>query len=193
MFRPKSYDSIEEAQRRPERVRVLVLHHARFKDVDGRLAQFRNLEELTFGWCDFERLPDDMASLKRLKRFICLNTPLRFLPDWLFDFLLLENLVIRGADIQEIPPAICKARRLQYVDFTNNDLRSVPHELGALRDLRHLGLGENSLEDLPPTITCLSQLRCLQLMSAPFSQPEAEKILGWFRPGVVSIWPAPKN
>lgn len=193
MFSPKSYHSIEEAERHPERVRALTLHHSRFDDIEGRLSQFRNLEDLTFGWCDFERFPDDVSTLRRLKKFTCLNTPLPFLPDWLFEFPYLKCLTIRGTDIQAIPRAICNARQLENIDFTNNDLRSVPNEIGTLRNLRHLCLGCNPLEDLPPTMACLSQLRSLHLVGTRFLEAEANTVRGWFHPGVVSVWPVPAN
>ncbi len=187
LLKPKLYTSIQEAEQNPQRVRRLQLFHADLDECAAPISEYVQLEELEIGWCPSTDRLADIVGLKRLKSFVCLNSPLHSLPDWLFSCDQLERLKVRGSGILEISNAICFLPRLRDVDFGNNGLLSVPGELGLMQGLRSLGLSDNRLRHIPSSISNLPNLAFLGLVNNSFDQREAENIRGQFRPGVVVL------
>jgi hypothetical protein len=190
MARDKKFDSLEEAERCAKEVRCLWLlgHDASFRECSRVLRQLGGVREIRLGWQTWMALPRELGDLRELRSLTVLNTPVQSFPDFLAACPKLTELVLRGTDIETIPASIREFRGLRRLDASNNPLRQISSELGSLPELRELLLTEARLRSLPDSLRALPRLQRLMLTGNRFSTSEAQRIRGWFRRGVVSVF-----
>jgi hypothetical protein len=190
MMRDKRFDSLKEAEAGAKEVRCLWLlgHAVSFRECARVLRQLHAVQEIRLGWQSWMALPKELATLRELRSLTVLNTPLQCFPDFLAVCPKLTELVLRGTDIETIPAAIQEFRTLRRLDASDNPLRVIPPELGRMPELLELRLTEAQLSTLPDSLRALPRLRSLMLAGNRFSTTEAQRVRGWFRRGVASVF-----
>ncbi|NUM58998.1 MAG: leucine-rich repeat domain-containing protein [Bdellovibrionaceae bacterium] len=151
------------------------------KNVPEWLKELVNLEELDLGTtaevadrqdCNIVvALPDDLRSLKKLKKFVVgdsfgkksgdnisnIKMPtsleilslnrieLKMIPKWVFTQTNLKNLTIQYGSIYQIPAEIKNLRSLETLDFLSNQVNVLPNEINTLNSLKTLNLANNNV------------------------------------------------
>lgn len=88
---------------------------------------------------------------------------LESIPDYVFDQLALEELILSGNAIRHIPPEIGKLTQLRILDLRDNQIQQIPEEIGNLPQLLELDLSGNQLSFLDLSYPCFTQLNWLDL------------------------------
>lgn len=125
-----------------------------------QLAKEKNMDSLNISYLGLTDLPDDIYTLKKLKK-----------------------LFAQGNRLTTISPQIEKLKELRYLALEHNKLTTLPKEIGKLLKLNSLFLGHNSIKQLPNEFGELVNLKSLELDDNPIESPPIEIV----RRGVFSI------
>ena len=110
-----------------------------------------------------DRLPKSILQLDALKCLV-FRRRTSSIPQWIGDFVLLEELHLSGTDISSLPPSIGSLKALKQLDLRGTkNLMSLPEEIGGLTNLTELHLTHSSIRTLPSTIGGLQMLEKLYL------------------------------
>lgn len=160
LFKKTKFSSLSDAIQNPKNCKKLSLRFIEYnlKDKGAIFSQFINLRTLEiqadssiYNLDDFE-LPEEIASLKKLKKIWLLNLPFRTFPEWLTQIKSLKYLMVRGNDIDSIPDTIVQLNNLKTLRIENCELKKLPKTLNQMSSLRFLGLCSTKLTDLNPDL-----------------------------------------
>ena len=110
-----------------------------------------------------DEIPEDVRTLRGLKRLSLTGNELRTLPDWLVELDGLERLVLDDNCLTALPDWLGRHTALRRLSFADNRLTGLPDTLAGLSGLTLLGIGGNDLPAVPEWIGELSGLRHLYL------------------------------
>lgn len=99
---------------------------------------------------------------------------LRDLPEAIFKFPNLQELVLTRNQFTEIPSTIVKLEKLQKLSFAKNHIKYVNPMLGQLKNLRELVISQNDLVELPKELVGLDNLIFLDVWSNELESVPAE-------------------
>ncbi len=88
---------------------------------------------------------------------------LESIPDYVFDQVAPEELILSGNAIRHIPPEIGKLTQLRILDLRDNQIQRIPEEIGNLPQLLELDLSGNQLSFLDLSYPYFTQLNWLDL------------------------------
>ena len=102
----------------------------------------------------FEKLPDEIGSLKQLRVLHLSHNKLKKLPDSLGDLALLQTLDVSHNCLKDVPESLSKLHRLKTLDISHNSkLKKLPKCLAQCRSMDKLVL-DNSNFTYPPSNVC---------------------------------------
>lgn len=94
----------------------------------------RNLESLLLSDQTIVKLPDEMASLSKLKNLnLWYCSDLSVLPAWICDLTSLKYLTIRGSNISELPEDIGNLQNLKELDISQTKITELPASIRLLQ------------------------------------------------------------
>ncbi|KOS07610.1 hypothetical protein AM493_17360 [Flavobacterium akiainvivens] len=157
------YDDMERALAVPHRVKKLqLLFPDNLNAYADDFLKFENLTVLDIhaGLNHVPYIPEQIASLKKLKKLSVLNLPFTKLPEWVFGMSNLEYLMLRGHEVTVLPSSVGNLQRLKILRIENCEITALPPEIKTLKNLKHLSLVHTwvrdlTLDDLPPNLTVL--------------------------------------
>jgi len=183
----QSFDSLEQALRRPEKVTRLVLntYDPNLKHLPPQIGLLVNLKQLEISCQEqLEDLPREIGNLKKLERLIIDNgngCQMNItIPPSIGQLERLKVLRLYGAldpreigsrkpvppsKIKELPDTIAQLQNLEELDLGRNGLHVIPRGIASLKRLRKLGLDYNNIHDIPAFIGDLRNLRELSIRS----------------------------
>lgn len=103
---------------------------------------------------------------------------LKKIPEDVYSFKNLNELVLSKNKIEAIPARIEELQYLQILDLSQNKIYTLPDEIGHLSNLRKLILNRNEISFFPPGIGELSKLEFIDLWSNTIVEfpPEIAKL-----------------
>ena len=116
-----------------------------------------------------DKLPLELAKLKRLESLHLSHNNLRTLPDWFCRLKNLHTLNLRGNGLRTLPDWFSQLNNLHTLDLSSNSLRTLPDWFGELQNLQALNLRNNILITLPEWFRQLQNLHTLNLSSNSLS------------------------
>lgn len=181
----KTFTSLEEAFKRPERVYKLKLWEPQ-ESLLSEIGTLVNLQVLEISASEPVELPPEIGLLVNLQKLDVLLIGLTRLPTEIGNLQYLEELNVAGNDFGSVPPEIfllTNLRRLNlaatsltelpaeignlknliYLTLSDNELARIPEEFGDLQVLEELNVSGNDFEIIPPEILLLTNLRRLSL------------------------------
>ncbi|WP_269235346.1 leucine-rich repeat domain-containing protein [Flavobacterium flavigenum] len=156
LFKKSKFSSLIEACKNPENcLELKLLSYDQNLKYQGEIfSKFVNLKVLEiqadtsiYYLNDFE-LPNEIASLKKLKKISVLNCPIQVFPEWITNIKSLEFLMLRGTDLASIPDSIFQLTKLKTLRIENCPLYKLPSTLYQLQNLKILGLTDTKLTNL---------------------------------------------
>ncbi|MEH1813312.1 MAG: COR domain-containing protein [Nostoc sp.] len=171
-------------------LRYLNLYSNQFHSIPSWIDQLSSLESLAIGNNHLRELPDSIGGcinlqqlslgdeaggnplvkfpasirgLKRLKRLVAYYCNLEFLPDWLGELTLLEEIDLRNNNLSNLPESLRQLPGLTSLNLRSNPLQKVPTCIRYLKDIKNLGIENCELESLPAWVSELTLLEYLYL------------------------------
>ncbi|MEA2042283.1 MAG: COR domain-containing protein [Bacteroidota bacterium] len=96
-----------------------------------------------------EQIPDEIFEFKMLQKLIIRHCNLTVVPDRIGQLSNLRVLDLSNNSIEKISPEIKKLKNLEVLQLYRNRIKQIPEEMGALQNLTGLGLTHNLLTDMP--------------------------------------------
>lgn len=119
-----------------------------FADFGERIAELKNLKQITVNQAVISSLPESFANLLQLDRLSIIDCELNTLPDGFWKMPRLEYVLLGKNKIESLPEDI-QMPWLEYLDIENNLLKTLPESLLQQPNLRTIKASFNPLEDLP--------------------------------------------
>ena len=119
-----------------------------FADFGDRIAELKNLKQITVNQAAINTLPKSFANLMQLDRLSIVDCELSHLPDEIWKMPRLEYVLLGKNKIEHIPDDI-QMPWLEYLDIENNLLKTLPESLLQQPNLRTIKASFNPLEELP--------------------------------------------
>lgn len=135
-----TFNSLEEALRNPDKVRVLNLGGQKLETLPADIGKFKNLRKLILQGNKLTALPAEIAQLTQLQELDLYNNKLK-----------------------DIPLSVASLHTLKRLDVGKNRLREIPASVLALDSLEKLYAYSNRIKRLTPDITRLKRLKELRL------------------------------
>ena len=183
----RTYESLEEALRKPELVEKLDLRESPVTQVDPKFKKFIHLKELCLRDCKISELPDFLQALPST----CLdlsNTKLTEIPLSIRNYKQLETLLLFDDKISHIPYWLGELKTLycfglsgnKNVDSLNNlgrliwmdaldlselGLKQIPDFVFEMKKLDYLKMTDNEIASIPQQLNNLKNLKFLNLSS----------------------------
>jgi Leucine-rich repeat (LRR) protein len=182
-------------------VKEIILTGNNFSEFPAEVLNMPQLEELLIGHNPVSKLPDNLESLKNLKRLSINATQIKEFPS---DLSVLESLETIGLDHNEfkkVPAPILtipnlkrlglnnnKLTDLKFIDerleglesiyLYSNELKQIDCEIENLKSLKELLIFGNEIDSIPDCIASLTNLEKLEIWSNPikYVSPEIQKL-----------------
>lgn len=119
-----------------------------FADFGERIAELKNLKQITVNQATISSLPKSFANLIQLDRLSIIDCELGNLPDGIWKMPKLEYVLLGKNKIERIPDQI-QMPSLVYLDIENNLLKTLPESLLQQPNLTTIKASLNPLEALP--------------------------------------------
>lgn len=132
-------------------VKEIILTRNNFTEFPAEVLNMPQLEELLIGHNPVSKLPDNLESLKNLKR-----------------------LSINATQIKEFPSDLSALERLETIGLDHNEFKKVPEPILTIPNLKRLGLNNNKLIDLKFIDERLEGLESIYLYSNELKQIDCE-------------------
>ncbi|MEE1896724.1 hypothetical protein GN157_08475 [Flavobacterium rakeshii] len=172
------YNDLGRALKEPNRVKKLNVSldlQEDFYSVD--FAQFINLRELYIHmWIDAEdSLLHTIGSLTKLKKLLLLNVSFKEFPEWIFNLVNLEYLMVRGNNLNYVPNGISALKKLHTLRIENCELKFLPHDLFMLDSLKELSVVHTPVAIFPDMLP--KNIRELRILRQEEDREELRKEL----------------
>jgi Leucine-rich repeat (LRR) protein len=164
----RGFQSIAEANKAPDKVIKLVIHHTKFAGV----------------------VPEDIKNYTNLQYLDLSKNHLKSLPSWIGDLKSLQMLILSKNSIDTLPATIGKLHNLKYFIMNRSSLNSIPPEIGELKQLIYLDLWGGNIDDFPIDLNKLTNLRVLDLRDILISDEEQALIKSYLPHAIVYFSPA---
>lgn len=182
----KEYFTLKEALQEPDSVKILSLGDYRFDEqtdkifnIDSRIKELKNLEELKFTCNYLDSLPSDIMELKSLKSITILDADNLSAPlnNCKLNF---SDTFIKLSKVKTItrlyipfikfilPPEIKYLTNIKIFTLVYNNLTAVPDEMSQMNNLRAITINYNELNTLPISLSNLDSLINLDLLHNNF-------------------------
>ena len=158
----KSYN-LEDAERAPERVTELHLHHCGLAQIPPVVFAMPRLQRLYISSNPLKKLPVEIRKLRQLRVLSLKDNQLLELPADIMALSQLEKLDISGNELRHLPESIGALQSLSVLLLNKNTLWELPKSIGHLPHLEQLEASQNLIKSIPATIKHLKQLRRLIL------------------------------
>ncbi|MCQ2285611.1 MAG: hypothetical protein MJZ76_01900 [Bacteroidales bacterium] len=109
------------------------------------------------------KLNEEISSDKVVRLVIKKCKKCDSLPDFVFSFPNLRELVCSRCNLKVFNKQIAQLSKIRLLDVSGNKLVRLPEEIGQLKDLQTLIINRNKIESLPETI---GELRKLEMIDA---------------------------
>jgi Leucine-rich repeat (LRR) protein len=114
-----------------------------------------------------EVLPEEIATLKKLKILSLNHCALKSFPASISSLEKLEMLLADGNELNSLPSTIGQLKNLKILRAASNLLTTLPKEIGQINKLKYIFLSDNILLSLPDEIKNLQKLDYLDLKKNP--------------------------
>jgi len=190
----KTYHSIEEGLREPNKVEYLEVINLTDQDSLVLLTSFPNLKGLSLIDYHFGTAPEALSQLTQLRELRFINDDFYTIPasyqnlvnlkkvEFIYDTHLnlqstfqfvaalpaLEELRIEGLSEPVFPDQIQFPVQLKVLSLRNNHLNALPEGIASIKSLEILDVGNNELMELPTFIKMMPNLSTIYLDQQPF-------------------------
>lgn len=161
-----AYKSIAEANKEPEKVIKLVIHHQKFPAIPEDIRKYTNLQYL------------DLS-----------KNHIKIVPSWIGELKSLQTLILSQNKIDSLPEEIGNLVNLKYFIMNRTDLASLPPEIGNLKELLYLDLWDDNLDDFPIDLEKLTKLRVLDLRDVSINDDEQAVIKSYLPHAIIFFSP----
>jgi GTPase SAR1 family protein len=140
------------------------------------LGSFNGLEVLSLRGFRLAKIPDEIRSLKSLKRLRLDALDLPEFPAWLSE-LPLEYLGAIDNRLSKLPPTFSQLQNLKHIDLSwNTNLKEIPDEIFNMHSLETLRLNRCKIQRIPTKILDLKNLILLDVVRNPLEDPPEEVV-----------------
>jgi Leucine-rich repeat (LRR) protein len=168
---PKTYKSLEEALKVPEKVQSLDLGGQKLGVFPVDILKLPNLQKLVLYDNQIKEIPAEIRRLKHLKVIDLYNNQIESLPVEIAELDSLVRLDLGWNRFSEIPSVIFKLKTLKELYLYGNSIKIIPAEITQLTQLESLRLGAglkfffggNKIKSLPDSFGQLTHLKELYL------------------------------
>lgn len=182
-------------------VKEIILTGNNFTEFPAEVLNMPQLEELLIGHNPVSKLPDNLESLKNLKRLSINATQIKEFPSDLSALESLETIGLDHNEFKKVPEPILtipnlrrlglnnnKLTDLKFIDerleglesiyLYSNELKQIDCEIENLKSLKELLIFGNEIDSIPGCITSLTNLEKLEIWSNPikYVSPEIQKL-----------------
>ncbi|WKV11496.1 leucine-rich repeat domain-containing protein [Marivirga harenae] len=161
----KSVFSIEDALKKPRKVKSLILIDTSLNILPSEIAKLKNLQLLNISRTYVKKFPKEISQLEKLQYLYLANNfeldvenAIQLLPKKS-----IRKISITNHPISSLPPTIGEFECLKELQLYNNEIISLPSEIGSLSELETLLLSDNNLVSLPDDLEHLKKLKTLTL------------------------------
>ena len=165
----RTYRSLEQALRHPEKVYKLSLIKQKYSEVPPEIFQFKNLHVLDLSRNRIKQVPAEIADLKHLVK-------VSFSKNRMVDF----------------PAALCNLPALKDLNLNQNFIEAIPPEIKLLRNLERLDMWSNELSEFPAELRYLYKLKWVDFRVILMSSNTQKRIQGYL-PEAKIYFSAPCN
>lgn len=182
-------------------VKEIILTGNNFTEFPAEVLNMPQLEELLIGHNPVSKLPDNLESLKNLKRLSINATQVKEFPSDLSALESLETIGLDHNEFKKVPEPILtipnhkrlglnnnKLTDLKFIDerleglesiyLYSNELKQIDCEIENLKSLKELLIFGNEIDSIPGCIASLTNLEKLEIWSNPikYVSPEIQKL-----------------
>lgn len=182
-------------------VKEIILTGNNFTEFPAEVLNMPQLEELLIGHNPVSKLPDNLESLKNLKRLSINATQIKEFPSDLSALESLETIGLDHNEFKKVPEPILtipnlkrlglnnnKLTDLKFIDerlqglesiyLYSNELKQIDCEIENLKSLKELLIFDNEIDSIPDCIGSLTNLEKLEIWSNPikYVSPEIQKL-----------------
>lgn len=182
-------------------VKQIILTGNNFTEIPTEVLNMPQLEELLIGHNPVSKLPNNLESLKKLKRLSINATQIKEFPSDLSALESLETIGLDHNDFKKVPEPILTIPNLKRLQLNNNkltDLKFIDERLGGLesiylysnelkqidceivhlKSLKKLLIFGNDIDSIPDCVASLTNLEQLEIWSNPikYISPEIQKL-----------------
>lgn len=182
-------------------VKEIILTGNNFIEFPAEVLNMPQLEELLIGHNPVSKLPDNLESLKNLKRLSINATQIKEFPSDLSALESLETIGLDHNEFKKVPEPILtipnlkrlglnnnKLTDLKFIDerleglesiyLYSNELKQIDCEIENLKSLKELLIFGNEIDSIPDCIASLTNLEKLEIWSNPikYVSPEIQKL-----------------
>ncbi len=182
-------------------VKEIILTGNNFTEFPAEVLNMPQLEELLIGHNPVSKLPDNLESLKNLKRLSINATQIKEFPSDLSALESLETIGLDHNEFKKVPEPILTIPNLKRLGLNNNqltdlkfiderlqglesiylysnELKQIDCEIENLKSLKELLIFGNEIDSIPDCIASLTNLERLEIWSNPikYVTPEIQKL-----------------
>lgn len=165
-----TFNSIEEALKKPLEVKNLFLVVDNLKALPKGIEKLQNLERLAVesaNFTDFSKDIERLSKLPNIKTLQLKGCNLKTLPKNINLLKNLEVIYLGFNPIESLPDEFCELENLLFAEFYNaSSLRELPSDFGNLSKLEFLGIAGTSISTFPNSIENCDNLLCITANSA---------------------------
>lgn len=159
----KAYNSLAEAFKNPDDVRVLKLGSQNLEEVPASIAQFKKMQVLELQNNRIEFVAKEIGQLPFLQYLFLSNNKITVLPEEIGQPRYLKLLHLAGNHLRALPDAMGYLYNLEELDASNNKLLAINPQIGNLRKLKILRLRNNQITKIPQELSSLDSLQFIDL------------------------------
>ena len=159
----KPFNSLSEALKTPDEVRVLNMKSQRINEIPAEIAQLKKLQILELQSNQIEYIAKEIGQLPYLQYLYLGKNRITTLPAEIGNMRYLRHLDLNGNRIRMLPDEVGLLTTMEELDLRSNQLLSLNPQIKNLRSLRILRLRGNRLTKIPEELTQLDSLSYLDL------------------------------
>lgn len=132
------------------------------------------VKEIILTGNNFTEFPEEVLNMPQLEELLIDHNPVSKLPDNLESLKNLKRLSINATQIKEFPPDLSALESLETIGLDHNEFKKVPEPILTIPNLKRLGLNNNKLTDLNFIDERLSKLESIYLYSNELKKIDCE-------------------
>lgn len=132
------------------------------------------IKEIILTGNNFHEFPDEVLNMPKLEALLIGHNPVSKLPENLESLKNLKRLSINATQIKEFPSDLSALENLEAIELDHNEITKVPEPILTLPNLKRLKLNNNDLRDLKFIDRRLERLESIYLYSNQIKQIDCE-------------------
>lgn len=136
----KTYYSLEEALKQPDKVYKLELRKEKLTEFPKEIFLFKNLNSLNISKNKIPSLPKEIGTLTNLQYLDISLNDIDTLPNEIGNLIHLKELIINRIDITYLPTTIGNLNQLEYLDAWGTFIEYFPDEMKKMSSLKKLDI-----------------------------------------------------